>query len=159
MIHPQRSLTVLSLAISGILTAFAPAAQAQSLVELYDSARAFDATYLSAKLQYDANLARAEQSRASILPTASLSGTATLTDFDNSASNTYNRSYSTQGATLSASHPLYRPSNRATFDQGQKQLTLARAQLDAAEQELIVRTSQTYFDALASQDSLNFMKE
>jgi len=158
MIHPQRSLTVLSLAISGILTAFAPAAQAQSLVELYDSARAFDATYLSAKLQYDANLARAEQSRASILPTASLSGTATLTDFDNSASNTYNRSYSTQGATLSASHPLYRPSNRATFDQGQKQLTLARAQLDAAEQELIVRTSQTYFDALASQDSLNFVK-
>ncbi|MCX7243634.1 MAG: TolC family outer membrane protein, partial [Polaromonas sp.] len=158
MIHPQRSLTVLSLAISGILAAFAPAAQAQSLVELYDSARAFDATYLSAKLQYDANLARAEQSRASILPTASLSGTATLTDFDNSASNTFSRSYNTQGATLSASHPLYRPSNRATFDQGQKQLTLARAQLDAAEQELIVRTSQTYFDALASQDSLNFVK-
>lgn len=158
MIHPQRSLTVLSLAISGILAAFAPAAQAQSLVELYDSARAFDATYLSAKLQYDANLARAEQSRASILPTASLSGTATLTDFDNSASNTFSRSYNTQGATLSASHPLYRPGNRATFDQGQKQLTLARAQLDAAEQELIVRTSQTYFDALASQDSLNFVK-
>ena len=59
IIHPQRSITVLSLAISGILAAFAPAAQAQSLVELYDSARAFDATYLSAKLQYDANLARA----------------------------------------------------------------------------------------------------
>ena len=158
MIHPQRSLTVLSLAISGILTAFAPAAQAQSLVELYDSARAFDATYLSAKLQYDANLARAEQSRAGILPTATLTGTATLTDFDNSASNTFNRSYNTQGATLSASHPLYRPINRATFEQGQKQLALARAQLDAAEQELIVRTSQTYFDARASQDSLNFVK-
>ena len=158
MIHPQRSITVLSLAISGILAAFAPAAQAQSLVELYDSARAFDATYLSAKLQYDANLARAEQSRASILPTASLSGTATLTDFDTTLSTGSSRSFNTQGATLSASHPLYRPSNRATFDQGQKQLTLARAQLDAAEQELIVRTSQTYFDALASQDSLNFVK-
>ena len=157
MTHPKRPLTVLSLAITGIL-AFAPAAQAQSLVELYDSARAFDASYLSAKLQYDANLARAEQSRAGILPTATLIGTATLTDFDNSASNTFSRSYSTQGATLSASHPLYRPINRATFEQGQKQLALARAQLDAAEQELIVRTSQTYFDALASQDSLNFDK-
>ena len=55
MTHPQHSLTVLSLAVSGILAALAPAAQAQSLVELYDSARAFDATYLSAKLQYDAN--------------------------------------------------------------------------------------------------------
>jgi outer membrane protein len=157
MTHPKRPLTVLSLAITGIL-AFAPLAQAQSLVELYDSARAFDASYRSAKLQYDANLARAEQSRAGILPTATLTGTATLTDFDNSASNTFNRSYNTQGATLSASHPLYRPINRATFEQGQKQLALARAQLDAAEQELIVRTSQTYFDALASQDSLNFVK-
>jgi outer membrane protein len=157
MTHPNRPFTVLSLAITGIL-AFAPSAQAQSLVELYDSARAFDASYRSAKLQYDANLARAEQSRAGILPTATLIGTATLTDFDNSASNTFNRSYNTQGATLSASHPLYRPINRATFEQGQKQLALARAQLDAAEQELIVRTSQTYFDALASQDSLNFVK-
>jgi outer membrane protein len=157
MTHPKRPFTVLSLAITGIL-AFAPSAQAQSLVELYDSARAFDASYRSAKLQYDANLARAEQSRAGILPTATLIGTATLTDFDNSASNTFNRSYNTQGATLSASHPLYRPINRATFEQGQKQLALARAQLDAAEQELIVRTSQTYFDALASQDSLNFVK-
>ena len=51
MTHPKRSLAVLFLAVSGILAALAPAAQAQSLVELYDSARAFDATYLSAKLQ------------------------------------------------------------------------------------------------------------
>jgi len=158
MTHSKRTLTVLSLAISGILAALAPVAQAQSLVELYDSARAFDATYLSAKLQYDANLARAEQSRASILPTASLAGTATRTDFDNSISTTFSRAYNTQSATLSASHPLYRPSNRATYDQGQKQLTLARAQLDAAEQELVVRTTQTYFEALASQDSLTFVK-
>ena len=158
MTHPKRSLSVLSLAVSGILAALAPAAQAQSLVELYDSARAFDATYLSAKLQYDANLARAEQSRASILPTASLASTATRTDFDNSISTTYSRPYNTQSATLSASQPLFRPGNWATYDQGQKQLTLARAQLDAAEQELIVRTTQTYFEALASQDSLNFVK-
>ena len=41
-------------------------ARAQSLVELYDSAKAFDAGYQSARLQYDANLARAEQARAGI---------------------------------------------------------------------------------------------
>jgi len=41
--------------------AFSSGAQAENLLELYQSARAFDATYQSAKAQYDANLARAAQ--------------------------------------------------------------------------------------------------
>ena len=144
--------------MAGLWAACAPAAQAQSLVELYESARAFDASYLSAKLQYDANLARAEQSRSNVLPTASLTGTAVRTDFENSISTALSRTFNSQNATLSASQPLYRPGNWAAYDQSKKQVDLARALLDSAEQELIVRTSQTYFDALASQDSLNFVK-
>ena len=146
--------------MAGLWAACAPVANAQSLVELYESARAFDASYLSAKLQYEANLARAEQSRASILPTASLVGTSTRTDFENtlSAATALSRPFNTQSGTISASQPLYRPGNWATYDQGKKQLDLARALLDTAEQDLIVRTSQTYFDALASQDSLTFVK-
>ena len=50
--------------------AFSSGAQAENLLELYQSARAFDATYQSAKAQYDANLARAAQARAGLLPTA-----------------------------------------------------------------------------------------
>ncbi len=144
--------------MAGLWAACAPTAQAQSLVELYESARGFDASYLSAKLQYEANLARAEQSRSGILPTANLVGTSTRTDFENSALPAISRPFNTQSGTISASQPLYRPGNWATYDQSKKQVDLARAQLDTAEQELIVRTSQTYFDALASQDSLNFVK-
>jgi outer membrane protein len=144
--------------MAGLWAACAPTAQAQNLVELYESARAFDASYLSAKLQYEANLARAEQSRSNVLPTASLTGTAVRTDFDNSISTALSRPFNTQNATLSATQPLYRPGNWATYDQSKKQAALARALLDTAEQELIVRTSQTYFDALASQDSLTFVK-
>jgi outer membrane protein len=158
MTTTPRSFTVLSLAMAGLWAACAPTAQAQSLVELYESARAFDASYLSAKLQYEANLARAEQSRSNVLPTASLTGTAVRTDFDNSISTALSRPFNTQNATLSATQPLYRPGNWATYDQSKKQAALARALLDTAEQELIVRTSQTYFDALASQDSLTFVK-
>jgi outer membrane protein len=157
MTTTPRSFTVLSLAMAGLWAACAPTAQAQSLVELYESARAFDASYLSAKLQYEANLARAEQSRSSILPTANLVSVASRSNFDNTLPSV-DRSFSTQTATISASQPLYRPGNWATYDQSKKQVGLARALLDAAEQELIVRTSQTYFDALASQDSLNFVK-
>jgi outer membrane protein len=46
----------------------------------------------------------------------------------------------------------------ATYKQGGRQLLLATAQYEAAEQELLVRVTQTYFDLLSSQDSLEFVK-
>ncbi len=150
--------SLLSLAVASIWATCSPLAQAQSLVDLYESARAFDASYLSARLQYDANLARADQALANILPTAGLAAGATRTDFQTSAIPAYSRPFSTESASLSASQPLYRPGNWAAYEQGKKQVYLARAQLDNAEQDLIVRTSQAYFDVLASQDSLTFVK-
>ncbi len=145
----------LSLALA---TLFAGSAQAQSLVDLYESARAYDATYQSAKAQYDANLARAEQARAGILPTAGLSAGASRTRLDNTAALPPERTFGTQNAALSASQPLYRPANWATAEQGQKQVEQARAQLVTADQDLIVRVSQAYFDVLAAQDSLTFVR-
>ena len=151
------SLMPLSLAMAAALLVFAPQTQAQSLIELYDSARAFDASYQSARLQYDANLARAEQARAGILPAAGLSAGVTRTGFENTSPE-ISRSFNTQSATLSASQPLYRPANWATYEQGKKQVDLAKAQLEAAEQDLIVRTAQAYFDVLAAQDTLAFVQ-
>lgn len=147
----------LSLALASVLMAFAPQARAQSLVELYESARAFDAAYQSAKLQYDANLARAEQAKAGILPSAGLGTGVSRTGFDNT-NPLVDRSFSTQNATLTASQPLYRPANWATYEQSFRQVELARAQLDASEQDLIVRSSQAYFDVLAAQDTLTFVR-
>jgi outer membrane protein len=152
--HPIFPLTT---AVALALAALAPVAQAQSLVELYESARAFDATYQSAKLQYDANLARADQARAGILPTAGLGAGVSRTAFENT-SPPIDRSFNSQNATLSVTQPLYRPGNWATYEQGFKQVDLARAQLESAEQDLVVRTSQAYFDVLAAQDTLTFVQ-
>ncbi len=146
----------LSLALLYALAAMAPSAQAQSLVELYESARAFDATYQSARLQYDANLARADQGKAGILPNAGLAAGASRTAFENTNPQ-IDRSFNTQNATVSAAQPLYRPANVATYQQGLRQVDLAKAQLEASEQDLIVRTSQAYFDVLAAQDTLTFV--
>jgi len=44
-----------------LASALAAPAQAQSLLELYESARSYDASWQSAKAQYDANLYRAER--------------------------------------------------------------------------------------------------
>lgn len=145
-----------SMAIAAALLAVAPRARAQSLVDLYQSARAYDANYQSAKLQYDANLAKADQAIAGILPTAGVSAGVSRTGFQNTAPS-IDRSFSTQNASLTASQPLYRPANWAAYEQGRKQVDLAKALLDSADQDLIVRSSQAYFDVLAAQDTLTFV--
>jgi len=144
----------LTLAITAAMTL---PAQAQSLVDLYQSAKVFDASYQSAKSQYDATLARGEQAKAGLLPTVGLGVGANRTTIDSDVPS-FEKSFGNQNATLSASQPLYRPANVATAEQGKKQAALARAQLLAADQDLIVRVSQAYFDVLAAQDSLDFVK-
>jgi outer membrane protein len=151
---PSRRLP-LAAALAAALTA--PAAGAQSLLELYGSARAFDATWQSARSQYEANLARAEQARAGILPSANLSSTISRSAFEIN-NPPVDRGFGTQTASIAASQPLYRPANWATYQQGKLQAELAQAQLNAAAQDLIVRVSQAYFDVLAAQDTLAFVK-
>ncbi len=134
---------------------FSVTAQAQSLVELFSAAKGYDATYQSAKSGADATVARGAQARAGILPTVGLSAVATQ-DGQPSAINA--TSSGAQSATLSASQPLYRPGNWASYEQGKLQADLAQAQLLAAGQDLVVRVSQAYFDVLAAADSLTFLR-
>ncbi len=141
-----------------LMAAFAGTAQAQSLASLYEAAKSHDATFKSARSQYEATLARAEQAKALLRPTAGLGGNLSETDLDNQSNALGSRAFGTRALTLSASHPLYRPANQASYEQGMKQVALAQAQLKVAEQELIVRLSQAYFDVLTAQESLNFVK-
>jgi outer membrane protein len=149
-----KRLAPLSLALGA---AFAVPARAESLQELYDLARAQDATWQSARANYDASLAKAEQAKAGILPTANLTAGSTRTQFSLDTPST-DRRYTTNTATVSGSQPLYRPANWATYKQAAPQARIAEAQLTAASQELIVRVSQAYFDVLAAQDTLTFVQ-
>ena len=153
----QPALRPLALMVSALLAALTPAVHAQNLVELYRSARDYDATYQSARSLHQANLAKADQAKAGILPVAGLSAGVNRTNLENNNPAT-DRSFTAQSASVNASQPLYRPGNWATFEQGKQQVELSRAQLEAAEQDLIVRTSQTYFDVLAAQDTLAFVR-
>jgi len=144
----------ITLAISA---AFAGSVQAQSLMSLFETARSYDATYKAAQSQYTANLAKGEQAKALLMPTIGLSANVNKTEVEQIASNLTANAQS-KSATLSASQPLYRPANFASYQQGQRQLELASVQLKAAEQDLMVRLSQAYFDVLISRESLDFVK-
>ena len=144
----------ITLAISA---AFAGSAQAQSLMSLYETARGYDAAYKAAQSQYNANLSKGDQAKALLLPTIGLSANVNKTEVELLAAAQTVTSQS-KAATLSASQPLYRPANFANYQQGMRQLELASVQLKAAEQDLMVRLSQAYFDVLVSRESLDFVK-
>lgn len=150
------------LAGAALLAGCALTTQAQSLAELYDAARGHDAGYQSARAQYGANLAKGAQARAGLLPSASLTAAASRSRIDYTTPPPSNisdpREYGTQSAGLNLTQPLYRPANLASYRQGEQQLLLAEEQLKAAEQDLIVRVAQGYFDVLGAQDSLAFVR-
>ena len=158
----QFSMSMLAAAMAAAMAT--GAVQAQSLTELYDAARSYDATYQSAKAQFEANVARVDQAKAGLLPTIAYTDSiahglnTNKYNVGTSPASPQNRSYGTRQGVLSLSQPLYRPGNLVTYNQGQKQLLQADAVLQAAEQDLIVRVSTAYFDVLASKDSLAFVR-
>lgn len=139
---------------------FSASVHAESLLDLYASARGYDATYQSAKSQFDASLAKTAQAKALILPKAGLALSYARTNYESKSipASAVDREFGTQTGTVSASQPLYRPADWASYEQGLKQADLAQAQLLAAEQDLVIRVGQAYFDVLASTDNLTFVK-
>jgi len=147
-------LALLALAVNAVCAA---SAQAENLVALYDAARAIDPTYQSAKAQYEANLAKSDQARAGILPTAAFQAGTSQTSFNNSNPD-FGNNFNANNATIQASQPIYRPANWVAYEQGKRLVDIATAQLTLAEQDLVLRVTQAYFDVLAASDSLTFVR-
>jgi outer membrane protein len=146
---------------AAVMMAFASSAQAQSLVEMYDAARGYDAGFISAKAQFEANLAKANQTLGGILPNIAVSVSQVRTDFQRQAEGAAKSAITeletkTTAATLV--QPIYRPAAWATYRQGGRQLQQAAAQYEAAEHDLLVRVSQAYFDVLTSEDNLELVQ-
>lgn len=136
------------------LAALHGAASAQSLAELYQAARGYDAAYLAARATFESAEFRVAQSEALLRPSAAVTAGASSSMTDTPTLPSYKSTHTVQGA-LSGRYPLFNRANGVTVEQARKSLVSARAELDTAEQDLIVRLSAAYFDVLAAQDALN----
>ncbi|MEO8808553.1 MAG: TolC family outer membrane protein, partial [Burkholderiaceae bacterium] len=132
----------------------APSARAQSLQELYEAARGYDATFLSARALLDSSRYRVDQVNALRLPSVGLGVSGSRSTSDTPAQSTLNSTTNAVGATLSGRKSLFNRANGVTISQAQKSLDVSAADFEAAEQDLIVRVAQAYFDVLAAQDTL-----
>ena len=145
-------------AMTAAATLPAQAVHAQSLLELYDAARQHDATYQGARAQAEATAARGAQARAAVLPQVGLAAGVSRTEADiRTDMGKGPRDFSTQQVGIQATQPVYRPANWATRNQGERQAEIAQTQLTLAEQDLVIRLSQAYFDVLAARDTLRLV--
>ncbi|WP_088280679.1 TolC family outer membrane protein [Ideonella sp. A 288] len=149
---PSPTFPRLRVALAAAALCLAGGAQAQGLQALYEAARAYDATYLSARALADSAQYRAAQVESLRLPSASLSGSISRGDIQTPASTSVNSS--NEQLSLQGRHPLYNKANGATIEQARRSVEVAKAELEIAEQDLIIRLSQAYFDVLAAQDTL-----
>jgi outer membrane protein len=146
---------------AAVVLALASNAQAQSLVEMYEAARGYDAGFISAKALFEANLAKANQTLGGILPNIAVSVNQTRTDFQRQSqgsakSDVTELETKTTAATLV--QPIYRPAAWAAYRQGGHLLQQAAAQYEASEHDLLIRVSQAYFDVLVSEDNLELVQ-
>ncbi len=143
----------LTFTLTAILVASLPGlAAAQSLQELYDAARGFDPSYLSAKASAQSAEYRAAQAEALARP--SLAATAGLNAALSDPPSTNAKTTYTASGALNGRYPLFNRASGVTIEQARKSLVTAQADLDSAEQDLILRMTQAYFDVLGAQDTL-----
>ena len=138
--------------------ATAGSVQAQNLLQIYEAAKGHDATYAAARSQAQATASRADQAKAALLPTIGANFSLSQTDINLIKPGLRDLDYKSRISGISASQPIFRAANIASYRQGLKSAELAQTQLTAAEQDLIVRTSQAYFDVLTSREGLNFVQ-
>ncbi len=144
----MRGLTPIAL---GLMLAYS--AQAADLLDVYQAADQQDPTYASAKAAYKAGIEKLPQARAALWPQVNM--TAPLTgNYVKDHISDENASYGAASYTLSLTQPLYRLQNNIVVDQATLQLTQFEAQLNQAQQDLILRVAQAYFDVLLAEDNV-----
>ncbi|HEY0589221.1 MAG TPA: TolC family outer membrane protein [Pseudoduganella sp.] len=131
-------------------------AQAADLVQVYKQALANDATYASARAALSAGQERTTQGRALLLPTIAASGQHLKNDGEVSPEKTGfidKENYNGQ-VQLQLTQPLFRWANWESYQQGKLSTAAAEAVFAQAQQDVILRVSQAYFDVLTAQDNL-----
>jgi outer membrane protein len=148
-------------------------AQAESLMDLYQAAKGYDAAYLSAKAQADSVQYQVEQARALRRPTLGLKATISRAHFEGdeidgssvtaaeraaaaaqgiTGNQIPNNNTTTKNASLAAKQPLFNKADGIKIDQAEQSLVAAQADMALAENDLTARLTQAYFDVLAAQD-------
>ena len=150
---------LVSLAVMG----FSLQASAADLLETYHAAQGQDSTIAAARGLQRAGQEKLTQGRATLLPSVNLTANSTY----NNNEIQYNQAglpttifsgtsrFINNGVAVTLVLPLYRQNNWQIYSLADLQAAQADAQYKNAEQDLIIRSAQAYFDVLSAQDAVN----
>lgn len=139
-----------------ILSGIGMQVHAADLLEVYRRAAANDPTFEAAGHGFEATQEKLKQALAGNLPTVALTGNRNFTD----STASFNRSApNSQGIyawtwTLQLTQPIMRPQNVLAYNESKQMVEAAQNDYAQAEQDLILRVAQAYFDVLVAQETV-----
>jgi len=146
---------------------FLPASHAdtettEGLLDIYAFSLALDPEIKQVQIDYEIALEARKQSFSRLLPNVNITANTT----DNAQKRSYELSqfdgseeYNSRGYSLTLRQPLFRYDNNVGLKQASDRISQADTELVFAGQALILRVAERYFDVLAAQDNLRFVKK
>lgn len=133
---------------------------AADLLSVYKLAEKNDPAYLQEVASYKATQEARPQAMSQLLPAISFSANTTRLDQDISSASTFGSggeiNFNSRGYSLNITQPIFRRDRFIALDQADSEIKQAEAELAEAQQDLIVRIAERYFDVLAAKDNLEF---
>ena len=150
-------LQALACGVALALAGLPGAAAAMDLMQAWRDAGAIDPVVASARSQLAATREKVPQARAGLLPSVNASAAVNRQAVDSTLRD--DRYYvNPKNYAVQLSQPLLRMQNIEAFEQSKLSVAIAEAQYTQAQQDLMVRISQAYFDVLAAQDNLETIR-
>lgn len=135
-----------------------------TLAQAYRAALEQDATIRAARATADARRERLPQARSQLLPNVSASASYNKNHLVSTTPGLGgvpvkgDERYDSNNRALTVRQPIFRPYQFADYKQARAQVEDANAQLDKETQNLAVRVSSAYFEALLAQDQLALLQ-
>ncbi|XOZ33350.1 TolC family outer membrane protein [Halomonadaceae bacterium KBTZ08] len=125
-------------------------AYGEGLMDVYQQALSYDSDLAAARAARQAREAAVDESRAPLLPQLDASAQSTYTEV-----NTVDGDVTSHQYGLELNQPLFRANAWYGFQASQKQSEVAAAELSRAEQGLMLKVAEQYFNVLRAKDELD----
>lgn len=153
---------IIAAAVVILICSVAFTAHSTTLAEAITAARNYDAAYRAARAQYEAVAAKRGQARAPLLPNVAANGNIARNyqdiTYDNDVLPPTSRQFNSGGYTVQLTQSIFNLGNIMAYRQSSYQEVQAAAQLIQAENDLILKVAQAYYDVLLAKENLAQLK-
>ena len=144
--------TAALLLLSGL---FAQSSYAENLLDVYQAAKDNDAVVRASRAGYAASQQTVPQARSSLLPSLGATASTTYTELEFPGSTVSDLSYNDHGWNAQLRAPILNMEGWYNLSSARANVNAAGYELQATEQELIVRVVSAYMNVLRAQDFLD----